>query len=484
MTVGQMSRSLRNLLLSIRDLLVSAGPLAILGVALVVGAYWWLKPTPPKTVTLATGPAQSAYEEFGKRYQQALKKDGIEVKLLSSEGSSNNLQLLRDGEADLAFVQGGTSELKPEDSDELVSLGSLFVEPIWLFYRTDSAQRLYKKARLDGLHELRGMRVNVGSPGSGVPNLMEKLLDANHVQLSELKFSELKQTPATVDFLNGDLDALVFASAPESLMVQMLLQTPGVQLMSFSQNEAYSRRFPFLTPVTLPRGVVDLAKNVPPRDVRLVASTTSLLAREETHPALLTLFAQNAQNLHGAAGWFNRAREFPSTRHAELPIAKEGERAINEPVPTLQRYMPFWVANLIERMWLVLGLLLAFMLPLSRVVPPLYQFRVRSRVFRWYGKLREIEDEMEQAESFDPDKLYKQLDQLEAQVEKVSVPLSYAEELYALRNHIQLVRKRIAYRKAGLGAQPPAPAAQADADAGNVKENVSATANVTANANG
>lgn len=437
-----MPQAFRNTFLTLRDLIVSAGPLAFLAVGLLVLAYWWLNPNPPKTVTLATGPAQSAYEEFGKRYQQALAADGIEVVLLPSEGSSHNLQLLREARADVAFVQGGTAELLPDDADELVSLGSLFVEPVWLFYRTDAAQRMLKAPRLSSLQQLRGWRVNVGSEGSGVPKLMERLLDANKVEPGAVQMSRLEQTPATVDFLAGKLDALVFASAPESLMVQMLLQTPGVQLLDFSQHEAYARRFPFLTPVTLPRGVVDLAANVPARDVRLVASTTSLLARDGTHPALLTLFAQNAQKLHGGSGWFNRAREFPNSRASELPIAKEGDRAMNEPVPMLQRYLPFWVANLIERMWLVLGLLIAVMLPLSRIVPPLYQFRVRSRVFRWYGRLREIENDMEAGKA-DAAELLKALDGLEAQVEKVSVPLSYADELYALRNHIHLVRKKL-----------------------------------------
>jgi hypothetical protein len=212
--------------------------------------------------------------------------------------------------------------------------------------------------------------------------------------------------------------------------------------MDFAQNEAYGRRFPFLSPVSLPRGVVDLAGNVPPEDVRLVASTTALLAREPTHPALLQLFAQAGQVLHGGAGWFNRAREFPNTRHSELPIAAEADRAINEPVPLLQRYLPFWLANLIERMWLVLGILLAALLPLSRIVPPLYQFRVRSRVFRWYGRLREIESDMELGQ-LPRSELAQALDQLEIQVEKVSVPLSYADELYALRNHIHLVRQKL-----------------------------------------
>ena len=440
--MNKMSHTLRNILLSIRDLFISAGPIAFLGVGLVVLAFWWIKPTPPKTVTLATGPAQSAYEEFGKRYQEALAADGIEVTLLPSEGSSANLQLLRDGKADVAFVQGGSGELQPDDQDELVSLGNLFMEPVWLFYRTEVAKRITPSGRLDSLAQLRGLRVNVGATGSGVRTLMEKLLDANRVPLSSLQLSRLDQTPAVVEFLAGQLDALVFVSAPESQMVQMLLQTPGVQLLDFAQNEAYSRRFPFLSPVTLPRGVADLANNVPPRNVRMVASTTSLLAREGTHPALLTLFAQNAQTIHSGAGWFNRAREFPNTRNAELPIAKEGERAINEPVPLMQRYLPFWIANLIERMWLIMGILLAAMLPLSRIVPPLYQFRVRSRVFRWYGRLREIEADIEAGKA-KPTELLAEIDKLDAHVEKVSVPLSYAEELYALRNHIHLIRKKV-----------------------------------------
>ncbi len=437
------ARRVRTALLNVRDLLLSAGPLAFVAVGLVVLAYWWLQPNPPRRVVLATGPAQSAYAEFGQRYRQALAAEGIEVVLKESEGSSANLQLLREGAADLAFVQGGTGELRPQDADTLESLGSLFVEPVWIFYREDAARRITPGGRLTRLAQLHGLRVNVGTPGSGLPTLVDRLLEANHVEPARVRRTQLGQTPATVDFLAGRLDTLVFASTPESLMVQMLLQTPGVRLMDFPQNEAYSRRFPFLTPVTLPRGVADLAGDVPPTDVRLVASTTSLLAQGGTHPALLQLFAQSAQTLHGGAGWFNRARDFPNTRHSELPIAAEGERAINGSPPLLQRYLPFWIANLVERMWLVLGVLLAAMLPLSRVVPPLYQFRVRSRVFRWYGRLREIEDQFEVG-GLPPQELLAQLGKLEAQVEKVSVPLSYADELYALRHHIQIVRQKVA----------------------------------------
>ena len=438
-----MPKAIRYTLLSIRDLIISAGPFALVAVALLVLAYVWLDPTPPKRVTLATGPAQSAYDEFGKRYQKTLQANGTEVVLLPSQGSSDNLRLLREGKADLGFVQGGSNERATTEESGLESLGSLFVEPVWLFYREDSARKVTPTANLSALTQLQGLRLNVGTAGSGVPRLMEKLFEANNIDIKRVTLSQLEQTPATVAFLGGELDAIVFASAPESLMVQMLLQTPGVKLMDFAQSEAYSRRFPFLTPVVLPRGVVDLARDMPATDLRLVATTTALLTRGETHPALLQLFAQAARDLHSPAGWFNRAGTFPTTEHSEYPVSREAERAIKGGQPFLQRYLPFWLANLVERMWLALGIIIAILLPLSRIVPPLYEFRIRSRVFRWYGQLRAIENEM-QAPDADHAQLAQDLDALDVKAGRISVPLSYADELYALRNNINLVRRKLA----------------------------------------
>ena len=437
-----MPKTIRYTLLSLRDMLTSAGPFVLLTIALLALTYWWLDPAPPKHVTLATGPAQSAYAEFGKRYAQAMAAYGIEVQLLPSEGSSQNLEWLAAGKADLGFVQGGSNALPTSGREGLASLGSLFVEPVWLFYRAEAAQKVTKDATLNALTQLKGLRVNVGTAGSGVPSLMGKLFDVNHIDESTLRLSRLEQTPATVAFLNGELDALVFASAPESLMVQMLLQTPGVKLMDFAQSEAYSRRFAFLSPVTLPRGVVDLASDIPAQDVRLVAPTTTLIARDSVHPALVQLFSQASLGLHSQAGWFSRAHEFPNAANSEFPLSREAERTMRNGVPLLQRYLPFSYANLVERMWLALGIIIAVLLPLSRIVPPLYEFRIRSRVFRWYGQLREIEDRA--GNSVEPvQDLVDELNKLEARVGKITVPLSYADELYALRDHIEMVRKRL-----------------------------------------
>jgi TRAP transporter TAXI family solute receptor len=452
-------RTLKLILLSIRDLIASAGPIIFLVIGLLIAAYWYLQPQPPKHVTLATGPTGSAYAEFGKRYAAALKASGITVELKPTSGASENLELLRKGGADVGFVRGGSADPVADEEAGLSSLGSLFFEPIWLFYRADSALKVDKKTgTLTSLTQLRGLRVNVDMPGSGLPEIMERLFKANRLGPDDVLLSNLEQAAAAEALQAGLLDAIVLSSAPQSPQVQRLLRAGDIKLMDFGQADAYSRRFPFLSAVTLPRGVVDLSKDLPPSDVSLLAATTSLLSREETHPALRQLFAQSAQTVHSGAGWFNRARDFPNTRTSELPVSPEGDRAINGTPPFWQRYLPFWASNLVERMWLVLGGLLVLMLPLSRVIPPLYQFRVRRRVFRWYARLRDIEGKVD-ARTGERDTLLKELDDLDRVVNKVAVPLSYADELYALRNNIYAVRKRVLAGSAhGDAASAQAPA--------------------------
>ena len=440
-----MPNNLRHTLLSFRDLLVTFGPFIVLAAALLGLAYWMLDPNPPKKVVLATGSDQGAYAELGKRYVQALKPYGITVELRPTQGAAENLHLLRDPNSgvDIAFVQGGADEQLQGDNDadgQLVALGSLFYEPVWLFYRTDAAQRLLKAPTLTSLSQLPGWRLNIGAEGSGVPNLMNKLIAANNIEPSTLTLLRQPQTPAVVALLGGETDALVFASAPESLMVQMLLQTPGIALYNFAQADAYSRRFAFLTPVTLPRGVVDLARDLPPQDVRLIAPTATLLARKGTHPALIQIFVQAAQQIHGGAGWFQRKGELPIAAGTEEPLAKEAQRFYAAGAPVLQRYLPFWLANLIDRMWPVLVTIVAALIPLSRTLPPLYQFRIRKRIFRWYAQLREVEDMIDKRPAAE---LLQDLNVIEERVGNVSVPLSYADELYSLRSHIQMVRRRL-----------------------------------------
>jgi TRAP-type uncharacterized transport system substrate-binding protein len=420
-----------------RDLAVTAGPFILIAIVLLIAAYFVLDPTPPRRVVLATGPEGTAYAEFGKRYAAELARYRIEVVLRPSMGARDNLRLLREPkeQVDLGFVQGGSGEDEQAESG-LVSLGSVNYEPVWIFRRGEPLQRLA---------DLRGLRVNTGVRGSGTPGIARRLLEANLVERAELQREALAETPAVVALLEGRLDAAVLVSPPESPMVQMLLQTPGIHLYEYAHAEAYARRFPYLVPVTLPRGVVDLSRDVPREDVTLVATTTALVAREDTHPALMQLFVQAAARIHGGPGWIARAGEFPNDRPGEYALAKEAQRFYQSGPPLLQRYLPFWLANLVDRMWVALFSIIAVLIPLSRLLPPLYEFRVRSRVFRWYRNLRQIESDLQDKHA-DRDELLAALDRLERRAFAVTVPLSYADELYALRQHIDLVRARLQKR--------------------------------------
>ena len=443
-----MPRLLRVTLLSVRDLLATAGPFVLVALALLAAAYVLLKPNPPRRVVLATGPAFSDFEAFGKRYQEELKRHGIAVELRATEGSSANRRLLRDAkhDVDFGFLRGGTSETVLADEEArggmpLISLGSLFYEPLWIFYRAEAAQKLPQR-RLTSLAPLRDWRVNTGARGGGATIILLKLLEANGIPRDSVRFDRQEQGPGVAAFLDGSLDALVLVSAPEGAAVQVLLREPGIALYEFDQAEAYARRFPYLNAVVLPRGIVDFASNSPPHDVPLLAPTTMLVAREDTHPALVQLFVQAAHRIHAEPGWFARARQFPSAQESELPLAREAERYYRSGPPLLQRYLPFWLANLVDRMWVALLSIVALLIPLSRIVPPLYVFRVRSRTFRCYRRLRSIESELA-ANSTSPAELLAALERLDAEAERISVPLSYTDELYALRGHIGMVRDRL-----------------------------------------
>ncbi len=440
-----MPRVIRDTLISAREFSLTVGPFVLLAVVLLAGAYYLLKPTPPKRVVLDTGPEQGAYAEFGKRYAQDLKRYGIEVVLRSSPGSRENLRQLRDAKSDvdIAFVQGGSSETPRTQVQEevqlpVISLGSMFYEPVWIFYREETAKKQNREGVINDLSQLRGLRVNVGERGSGTPGVMTRLLRANLMEREDIQRSNLDLTTSVVGLLGGTLDAVVMVSAPESPLVQMLLQTPGIRLYEFPQAEAYARRYKFLSPVTLPRGVVDLSRNVPPRDTVLVAATCSLVAREDLHPALVQLFVQAASRIHGGSGWIAHA----GPANTEFPLARDAERYYRTGPPGMQRYLPFWLANLVDRMWVALFSIAVLLIPLARVVPPLYQFRIRSRIFRWYRDLRKIEDALGRKDT-DQAKLLTELNNLDLKAEHVLVPLAYTDELYTLRSHIALVRDRL-----------------------------------------
>ena len=428
-------------LFNLRDLLVAFGPVTLMVVIVCGLGYWLVDPAPPKVIDIATGPENGSYERFAQRYAAELKKNQIQLRQQRSLGSEDNLSRISDPESEIevGFVRSGSTDEVKAHEQGLISLGSLFYEPIWIFYRSNK--------EVSTISQFKGKVINVGPDGNGVAKLFSQILSVNSMSEEDVTLQKLADTPGTVALLDGKVDVLIFSSASDSPLVQMLLQTPGIRLFDFVQAEAYTRRFPFLSHVVLPRGIVDIGKDIPSHDYHLIAPTATLVAHESLHPALMGLLLQAAQKIHSPADWFSRQGEFPSDKYTEIPVAREAEKFYKNGPPMLQRYLSFWIANFFDRMWVVIVALGALFLPLSKIIPPIYVWRIRSRVYRWYGQLRLVEQAIEfvpveEREAVAKRQLHR-LDEIEKKVNYITIPLSYAEELYRLRSHIHFVRARV-----------------------------------------
>jgi TRAP transporter TAXI family solute receptor len=408
------------------------GPAALLAIIAFVVAYQFIKPAPPERVRIASGGPQGAYYGFAQAYARELAKEGIQAEVLQTAGSVENIRLLHQGKVDIALVQGGI----PDNGKglSLYSLGSLYYEPLWLFVRREHAVR--------DLRDLRGLRVATGGQGSGTRALVLRLLADNGVEPGNTQLLALGGRQAAQQLQQGQVDALFFVTSPRSVLVQSLLQTPGVALVSFRRAEAYARRYRFLTGVTLPRGVVDLRQDIPGRDVELLAPAANLVVSSETHPAINDLLLQAISRVHEDGDWFAGRGEFPRPDLLAYPLAPEAQRYYKSGPPFLQRYLPFWAASLVDRLKVMLLPLVLMLLPLIKAMPPLYEWRMASRIYRWYDDLLLIEKRLDRGE-VPPDELMRALDAIEQEARHIDVPLRYGDQLYALREHIELVQRRI-----------------------------------------
>lgn len=411
--------------------------------AAVVALTWiFVEPAPPRRVAIATGSRLGAYYSYAQEYARVFSANGIELEVRETSGSVENYRLLLDPSSGIkaAIVQGGTA---PRDATHLHAIASLFLEPVWVFVRADRPPRK--------MQELRGHRIAVGVDGSGTHAASLQLLGAGGVREDgTTRFVALETGAAVEGLMNGGIDAAFFVSSPTAPFIKDLLRASGIQLLNLEQAEAFSRVFPFLRQVKLPRGVVDLEADLPASDVQLLAPAASLVVRDDLHAALVPLFLEGATGTHESGGLLAEPGTFPSTRFVEFPLDKAAREYFRSGPPFLQRYLPFWVAAWVDRLKILIVPLLTILFPLFKVAPPLFRWRTRRRIYRWYGVLREVEDGIGDASRRSD--LIDRLAGLQGEVSTVVVPLSYMDEYFDLRVHIDNVRSRL--EAAGAASAP------------------------------
>ncbi|QDV07213.1 hypothetical protein Poly30_27320 [Planctomycetes bacterium Poly30] len=411
-----------------RDLLRLWAPLALVTLMGALLAFRWVGPAPPERLAIATGPAGGGYAEAGELFAKALRDAGIEADLVATRGSTENLDLLRRGEVDVALVQGG---LAKDEEPELAGLVSLYLEPLWMLATTP----------ITGLAELRGAAVEMGAEGSGTRALAEQLFEAAGVSV-EARGGDTETAVASVQ--SGEAKALLRVAAPRSALVRELIDSEGGLVpASLERAEGIARTLTFLRHVRVHAGSIDLSAGEPTRDIETVAPAATLLARKGLHPAVIGLLVESAGIHFSSRGVLEDEGEFPSLALLDVPPSLAARTALESGPSFLYRAFPFQIAALIDRLKFLILPLMTLLFPLFRIAPPLYRWRIRRRIFRWYGRILALEKRLHEAQAT-PEELAeaaRELDRFDDELYAVSVPLSYADELYSLRLHLKMVRE-------------------------------------------
>ena len=429
--------------LSAREWLWLAGPwlLGLIAIGFVINYLW--QPAPPSTLTIATGAEGGAAARAGERYRDLLAKRGITAVLLATSGSLENRAKLLNDESGVsaAFAQTGSATM--EDTEWLSAVAGVYPEPLWIFYRVDP------KRTVTQVSDLAGRKISIGSQGSGTRRVMVQLFAAYGIDIDREPHVDLNGNPAMAALLSREVDAVAMVTGEDSAQVQALLREPDIRLLGFTQSAALSRRFPHLNSVKLAPGMIDLARNLPKEEVPLIAATSQLLVRNDLHPALIRVLAEVAKETHQGSGWFHKAGDFPTARGTDVPIHTDADRYFTSGVPFLQRHLPFWVSVWVERALILLVPLLAIGIPAARLLPALYNWRMRERIYRWYAEVRHLDSTAlslvtaGEHTSGNAKSILGKLDSIEARADTVRVPLAFARELYDLKVHIEFVRRRL-----------------------------------------
>lgn len=407
-------------------------------ILLAAGLYIFLT-LPPRTVTMATGAAGGAYHELGLRYRDILARSGVRLRLVNTTGGLDNLARLRDRRSgvQVGFIQGGTTT--KEESPQVESLGTVFFEPLWMFYRSGIGR---------DIEAFRGRRVSIGPEGSGGRALTLEILKRTKVDGVVGELLGFPPEEAADKLIAGEIAIAFIVSGWDSPVVRRLMEADGIEVVSVPRPDALVALYPFLNKVVLPAGVADLAANRPPVDTILLAPKASLAVRGDLHSAIQYLLLNAAVEIHSPPGIFQKAGQFPAAEAVDLPLSEEAQRFYKSGRPVLQAYLPFWLAALVERFLVVFLPVLVLLYPAFTLLPQAYDWLMQSKIRRLYDEMRAIERDLAAGREA-PGALNEKLDGLYQSASELQVPVKYASMQYTLRMHLDLVRDRIAARAAG-----------------------------------
>jgi TRAP transporter TAXI family solute receptor len=405
---------------------------------LIIASFWFaaqfIGAPSPTSLTIAAGSKNGAYYQYAEKYRDYLATQRITATLLETAGSIENIDLLKAGKADIAFVQSGLA--KDNNREEIQSLASLYYEPLWIFTTEDDSRR-------KDLQQLAGTTIAIGKKGSGTNALARELITLNGMD-KNVTLQETDGLNAVKALEQGRIDALFMIAPPSDDLVTRLINNPDIRLISFERAAGYSQKLPFLSQIKLNEGVLNMELNQPEQNITLIAPVAQLVTRTDFNGSLKYLLASATMHIHeNETSLLSTKGTFPTLRYTDFPIADQAQRFFKDGLPALQRFLPFWLADMVNRMIVMLIPLLGVMIPLLKIAPPTYRWRTRAKIYRWYKDLKKLENSPTKTKKSRKE-ILDELDAIDKEVMETNVPLSYADELYNLRLHIYTLKSRIA----------------------------------------
>jgi TRAP-type uncharacterized transport system substrate-binding protein len=395
---------------------------------------WFLVPTPPKKIVMTTGAENGLYYRFGQQLAKELAKEKITLEVLPSAGSLENIERLNQPKSKIhvGILQGGVGRVS--DNPNISALASVFDEQVWIFYRKTAF-----KDPLTKITQLENKSLSIGLSGSGTRDLGLKLLELNQMDVK----SE-KPTIKLKDLHANELDAVMLVSGPQAPIILDYLRSPHLAVMSFEQADAYTVRLPFLKKVTVPRGVINLAEDLPRKDISILAAPAAMVINEDIHPALITPLMRAMDTTISQLGLLQKENDYPSENGFAWPHDDDAKHFLKNGASFLHRHLPFWSVVWVERAIRIILPLLAILIPLFNFLPKLIAMGVDAKTSAVYKKLRILE----LAVTANPQKPWQEEWQLlQKQALSMRVPKKYAVRVYELRMYLQMVRDRLTSMK-------------------------------------
>lgn len=406
---------------------------------LVIASFYltskFIEPSSKKEITIATGSIDGEYYNTALKYKEILEKQKVKVNILTSNGSMENIQLLNDKKADIAFVQNGIDSLKKQT--EIKAIASIYYEPLWIFYKNDE----YK---MDYLVQLITKRVSLGREKSGTEDLALKMLNDNGINKENTQLFNNSTEEAKDLLIKGEIDAIFIVSSPNSKTIKELLENPNIKLFNFKRAKAYSRKYTFLESTPLYEGTIDLYRNLPSEDINLLSTTANLIVRNGFSDELTRLILKEIKKVHNKKELFEAANQFPNIENLTIEVNEDANRYFTYGDTWLEKIFPYWIASNIDRLSILLIPLITLMIPLSKGFFPLYRWSIRSKIYKWYEEIHKIDLLIEEANYNKLEDYLNEINILRKEIkQETKVPLSYMGEYYDLIMHLELIISKI-----------------------------------------